>query len=201
MADRLTVLLVLGYLAGLGLLVLLLQHDPSAMPAPTPAPTQPIEPVELPPIAVQSIAIYDAVIERPLFNKERRPAAEAQGSTQTVDDRPLEELDGFRLAAVLKGLGSITALVEDQSGATRTLRPGERLGKWKLEEILDDRVTLSADGRRETLHVYRFEPVQNRNQQTARTTRKTPRRIRPRPERAPTDEDEDQVPQRSSNTP
>ena len=177
MAKRSTLLLAAGYLSGLGLLGYLLQQSPTAPTVDTEAMSDPVPPLELPASPISNIAAYEAMVERPLFTPTRRPTA-VNATPVPVDDEdvdPVEEIDGFRLAAVLKGLGSMTALIEDDVGATRTIHLGEQLGKWELTEILDDRVVLSADGRRQTLRVHQFEKA------PPRLTRRAPPRRRLRP--------------------
>ena len=160
MADRTSLLVIVAYLAGLGMLVYELQKSPSAPPPPPKQAVEALPPLELPPIAINSIAIYDAIIERPLFNADRRPDPVDATPTEVVNAaEPVDEVDGYRLAAVIKGFGNSTALIEDSSGNTQTLHPGEKLGKWELQEIQDDRVVLLSGTRQETLLVYRFDPV------------------------------------------
>jgi hypothetical protein len=160
MADRTNLFMIVAYLAGLGALAYAWQNTPSPPPPPSEQAIEALPPLELPPVAINSIAVYDAITERPLFNAERRPNEVGASSTELANvAEPVDEIDGYRLAAVLKGYGSSTALIEDQSGNTRTLHPGEKLGKWELQEIQDDRVVLLSDARKETLLVHRFDPV------------------------------------------
>lgn len=165
MADRATLILLAGYLAGAGLLAYELQPTPPLAP---PSPEQTVHappPVELPPIAINNVAIYDAIIERPLFSPDRRQ--EDESDTPVASPAPqrvaaAEGIDGFRLAAVMKEPGSVTVLIENPSGETLALHQGDKLGSWQIEEILDDRVVIVSDTRRETLMVYRFDPVVER---------------------------------------
>ena len=69
----------------------------------------------------------------------------------------------------------MTALIEDRSGRTRILHLGDELGEWRLEQILDDRVVMASDGKRETLLVHRFDPIVT-EQGTIRARRPTPAR-------------------------
>jgi hypothetical protein len=161
MASRANLALVVAYLAVLGLGVYELRRAPalSTPPAPPAQPALALPPLEIPPDAVRSIAAYDAIIERPLFSPDRRPSPPAAESVQTGNSLPKAgsvEIDGFRLSAVLRNADQTTALIEDRSGKTLTLHAGERLGDWRLDQILDDRAVLIAAGRRETLMVYDF---------------------------------------------
>jgi len=200
MVDRALAVMVVGYLVGLGMLFNELRHSPT-VPATTEAPsTESLPPLELPPNEIKSVAVYDGITERPLFNPERRP--QSSDTLQRLPESrtlPVDQIDGYRLAAVLRGLGSATALIEDPSGDTRTLHSGERMGKWKLQEILDDRVVLQSGDRRETLLVHRFDPVvvkkavpgrsrsgpRTENRRPAQTLKRPPARAPARPPQQP----------------
>ena len=195
MASRTSLALVFAYLAVLGLGAYELRRAPalSLPPAPPEQPAQALPPLEIPPDVVNSIAAYDEIIERPLFNADRRPKPAGSEVAATGSDLPKEErveIDGFRLSAVLRIAERTTVLIEDRKGQTLTLHAGEPLGNWRLDEILDDRVVLIADGRRETLMVYDFSkpvvaaaPKQRANKRPTRPPKKRPappaRRVRP----------------------
>lgn len=186
MASPGRLLLLVGYAGAIGLAVYELRHAPSlgVPPEPPRQVAQALPPLEVPPAPINSIAAYDAIIERPLFAPDRRAQTADEGAAPPGTDQPEEgavEIDGFRLSAVLRDGSSTTVLVEDRTGQTRTLYAGDHLGNWQLDEILDDRVVLVADGRRETLLVYDFSaPVA-----AAAPVRRTYTRI-PRPPRART---------------
>lgn len=176
--------MIAGYVGGLALLAYELQHTPSLPPPPSGKPTEALPPLEVPPTAIKSIAIYDAILERPLFTRERRPEEPNAPKAEVASAaEPVENIDGFRLTAVLKGLGHTTALIQDQTGKTRLLHAGGRLGKWELKEIQDDRVVLHSDAREETLLVHRFDPVTMQKKAVRRPpgTRRIPRRRLPPP--------------------
>lgn len=165
MASPANLVLLVGYLAALGLGAYELRHAParSLPPALPEQPAQALPPLEIPPDVINSIAAYDEIIERPLFSADRRPrlpTAEAAETDSSLSKEERVEIDGFRLSAVLRDADRTTVLIEDRKGQTLTLHAGEPLGNWRLDEILDDRVVLMADGRRETLMVYDFsKPV------------------------------------------
>jgi general secretion pathway protein N len=182
-ADRTWLLLLAGYLAVLGLGAYEFRHAPSLSEPPAPpelaAPALP--PLEVPPGPIRSLAAYDAIVERPLFSPDRRPETEqpAEQQTESADpEEPATEVDGFRLTAVLRDGDNTTVLIEDRGGKTLTLHQGDRLGGWQLGEILDDRVELVADGRRETLMVYDFAAPAQAPASDNRA-RRAYRRIRP----------------------
>ena len=193
MASPANLVLIVGYVAALGVGVYELRgaNALSLPPAPPKQPAQALPPLEIPPDVVRSIAAYDTIIERPLFNPERRPKPPAAESAETENLPEAErvEIDGFRLTAVLRNADQTTVLIEDRSGKTLALHAGEPLGNWRLDEILDDRVVLAADGRRETLMVYDFSqpppvaaPVQRAKRRVKRQPVKKPapaKRVRP----------------------
>ena len=68
-----------------------------------------------------------------------------------------------------------------RSGKTLTLHEGERLGSWRLDQILDDRAVLIADGRRETLMVYDFSKPAAAAMRARAANRRPPRQTRQQP--------------------
>ena len=182
MAERMHLLLIAGYAGALALGAYELQRTPE-LPGQAPGESSiTLPPLELPPEDILQIAQFDAIVERPLFSRERQPETtpvEAATSPQTrvkVDD-----ITGLRLTAVLRDADRLTALLEDRSGVTKILHPGDQLGGWQLKEIQDDRVVMESDGRQETLLVHRFDPVRVK-QGTIRPRTATPsRRIIKRP--------------------
>lgn len=160
MIDRATLLMAVGFVAGTALLAYELQREPALPPPPDSRSGEAIAPPELPPNEIRSLAAYDAISERPLFTPERRPAADDGGqAAQTAQADTIEDIDGFRLTAVLQGFGSKTALVEDAAGKTRIIHQGEKLGNWEVQEILADHIVVLLDAQRKTLLVHRFDPV------------------------------------------
>lgn len=160
MVDRATLLMGIGFIAGAALLAFELQREPGLPPPPDSRSGEPVALPELPPSEIRSLAAYEAIGERPLFTADRRPDPEnpnQAGPSGEADTT--ENIDGFRLAAVLEGLGSKTALVEDAAGKTRAVHQGEKLGNWEVQEILADRIVVLSDAQRKTLLVHRFDPV------------------------------------------
>jgi len=189
-----TLVLIVAYAAAIGFGVYEFRQAPSlaAPPAPPEQAAQALSPLELPPEVIRSLAAYDAIIERPLFSPDRRPeAAEATAASSGPGEAEevTVEIDGFRLTAVLRDGDSTTVLIEDRDGQTRTLHAGDRFGNWQLGEILDDRVTLVANGRRETLMVYDFRP-KAKTRPVRQSYRRIPQLPRPRPVR-----EEDETPE------
>lgn len=145
---------------------------------------EPMPPLEVPPQVISSLAAYEAIVERPLFNSNRRPPA----PDQVADDnatRPVAgvtDATGWRLTAVLREAERHTVLIEDQTGRTLALRKGDSLGDWKIEEIADDRVIIVTGSQRKTLSLHQFEPLAKKR---PRTRRPTSRRITRRPVQQP----------------
>lgn len=205
MASPMSLLLIVGYVAAIGLGAYELKRAPSLAlpPAPPEQAAQALPPLELPPEVIRSLAAYDAIIERPLFSSDRRPEAEEAAAAQSASGPAEEgavEIDGFRLTAVLRDGSSTTVLIEDKTGKTRALHAGDRLGSWQLGEILDDRVALVADGRRETLMVYDFSP-KTKARPVRRDYRRIPQLPRPRPVREQDDAAEPPGPPDQPETP
>jgi hypothetical protein len=151
-------LLAAGYLAGLAALGVELRREPT-MPKPVPGQQiVPIADIEMVPPAVSSVAVYDEIIERPLFTPQRRP----QSAMQTVSaprGNTIDQIDGYRLTAIIRGYGKTTLLVEDPSGVTQTLHEGDKIGEWQLKDIRDESATIVLDTQQKTLIVHQFGPA------------------------------------------
>jgi len=177
-----TILLVAGYISALALGAYELQRDPFVPPPPPKQVVEPLPPLQMPVDDIESLAAYDAIIERPLFRRDRQPVSDTPAPSRTQTRAKTDEIAGMRLAAVLKGPDSLTVLLEDGSGKTKILHQGEQLGRWRIDEIRDDSIVVVSDGRKETLEVHRFDPVS-----TKRTSRRRPpqtnRKITRRPSR------------------
>jgi hypothetical protein len=190
MADRGMLFLIVGYIGAVGLGAYEMQRTPATVPESSGQTVRNQPPLDLPTTAIRNIAAYDAIIERPLFAKDRRPQAEADGVEIEQKPRggdPSTGVEGLRLTAVLNDRGSMTALLEDRSGKTRALQLGEQLGDWRVQEILDESVVIVSDKGQETLVVHQFDPVApNRNLRRAPVS--TGRRITRRPTQPTTEE-------------
>jgi hypothetical protein len=97
---------------------------------------------------------YRAIVERPLFRPDRRPA----GGGEDIEQSPVAIPDGaglrLRFVGTVVAEGRATALVEldGEAGLVRLL-PGDRLGDWRVVEVGRDTLLLSDghDRRRFTL--------------------------------------------------
>lgn len=169
MADRMSILLIGGYIGALALGAYELQRVPSVPGSIPGKAVEPLPPLEVPPDVIKNIAVFDAIIERPLFSRERLPEVATQSPGPPKRLAQSDEIEGMRLTAVLKGPDSLTVLLEERSGQTRVLHQGDQLGKWRIEEIMDDRIIMVSEERTETLLVHQFDPVIMK-----RTTRRRP---------------------------
>ena len=96
---------------------------------------------------------YSAIIERPLFRPDRKPEPAAdEGSTTAADTEPAAELSSLDLSAVLITPELASAWVRDPSQPKlRRLRVGDDFQGWSVLDILEDRVLLERQGRRDAL--------------------------------------------------
>jgi hypothetical protein len=159
MADRMTLLLIGGYIGALALGAHELQRVPSIPGGVSGQAAERLPPLEIRPDTIKSIEAFDAIIERPLFNRDRQPPAIAQGSDEPQPPARSQKTERMRLTAVLKETNSLTALVEDQSGETIILHEGDKFGDWRVAEILDDRIVIESEGKKQTLEVHQFDLV------------------------------------------
>ena len=175
-----------GYISALALGAYELQRDPFVPPPPPKQVVEPLPPLQMPVDDIESLAAYDAIVERPLFRQDRQPRSDTPAPSRTQNRTQTDEIAGMRLAAVLKGPDSLTVLLEDQSGKTKILHRGDQLGRWRIEEILDDSIVVVSDGRKETLEVHKFDPVNTKRiprRRSSTTNRKITRRRRRWPPR------------------
>ncbi len=195
MADRTRLLVLAGCAAAILAGVYEWQRVPDDPAEEALRRIEPLPPLEVPPQAISSLAAYEAIVERPLFNPQRRPAA----PDQVADDseaRPagaITDATGWRLTAVLREAERRTVLIEDRAGRTLALRKGDRLGDWKLEEIADDSVVIVSASQRKTLALHQFEPIAKKRPRRPGTRRITRRPVQQPPQvrRAADEADDD----------
>ena len=86
------------------------------------------------------------VIERPLFNKDRRPPPEEAETVQeaVVTGRPQVQLSG-----IVATQGTYKAHIRPPKGETLIVAVGDDYEGWQVAEIMADRIILLRDGRRE----------------------------------------------------
>ncbi|MCB1724736.1 MAG: hypothetical protein KDJ39_13680 [Gammaproteobacteria bacterium] len=154
--------LALAYAGGIAWLGYELQRPEPTVDTTEIADAEPSHPIEVGTPLASSAAIdgYDAIVERPLFNQERRPKAEDVEQSPAIDTlptlNPADDVGGLRVSAILKDADTLTALIELGGGETRAVHQGEKIGIWDVIEILDDAVVLGIRGERKTLQVYEF---------------------------------------------
>ncbi len=162
MADRKPLVLGVLYLGAVAWMAFEWQR-------PVPLPEQPEgnAPVNLPqPSAPTSqigdIDAFTEFVERPLFVSGRKPPSE--GADAATEDPNASraaaepgELADARLSAIIVDGDRLIALVERRNGSIDRLSVGGKLDDWAVEQINDDNVVLAANGRSQTLQVYRFD--------------------------------------------
>ena len=182
MADRTRLLVLAGCAAAIVVGVLewhRAPEDPGGEPL---RDAEPLAPLEVTPPAISSLAAYDAIVERPLFNPERRPPPPEQAADESAATPvgSVSDATGWRLTAVLREAERRTVLIEDQTGRTLALKAGDSLGDWKIEEIADDRVIIASGCQGDTLLLHQNEPLAKKGGPATRN-----RRITRRPVQAP----------------
>jgi hypothetical protein len=186
-----TLLLIVGYVAGVGLIGLELTRSESIDERPVTPADIAIPDLTPPPLPIQSLDDYDPIIERPLFQADRTPFSAAQGldapTPDLVTSSSAPRLDGLRLAAVFRGADRRTALVELPDGESLTVREGDRIEGWQVIEIRDEQLVLGNRGRQQTLEVHDLSylgepPIRQR---PAPRTRALTERSRPANRRRP----------------
>jgi len=96
--------------------------------------------------AMQPIARFSAITERPLFSPDRRPAEETEDETGPLSD--------LRLAGIVISPASREALiVHGAPPAIVHLKEGEAVDGWTVRQIDPGRVVLSSGGERHELRL------------------------------------------------
>jgi hypothetical protein len=121
----------------------------------------PLDEIVIPDLAVEAplLAEFDTTLERPLFRPDRRPSEDPEAETgDETAPTPAEVVTSLRLSAIIVDAEGRSALLE-QPGMTPAQRvhEGETFGGWRLEEVRDDAVVLSAGGRRTDLVLRTYE--------------------------------------------
>lgn len=155
--------LILGYLlaGGWGLYEYIQGPRLPALDRNTAAKARPEPPIS---VKVPSVTVgsYNEILERPLFYAGRQQPAEpvAVGAvgTQQTDSAPVSatELADMRLTAVFLGGEEPLAMFENRSGSVETLKAGEELAGWRVEQIDEAKVVLSYRGRSKTFDLYQY---------------------------------------------
>jgi len=95
---------------------------------------------------------YAQVIERPLFQPDRRPPKDGAEPETAEKESEARELDVFDLNAVIMTPAASTAWVLDgPNHSLLKVRPGEDLAGWVVREIRADRLLLERQGESDTL--------------------------------------------------
>lgn len=102
------------------------------LPSPAVLPVGPILPLALPPLSD-----YAELVERPLFNPNRRPL---QAVAAVLVETP--PLDTYSLVGVINDTQGRRALLRDSQAQLWIVRAGENLQGWTVESVLPDQVTL-----------------------------------------------------------
>ncbi len=136
-----------------------LTRSPAAPEPPAPPADAPL--AELPGLELQAPALASlrATLERPLFNEDRRPIPPADaagpGADRPDSGRPLP----MRLSGVIVGADGRRTVLVAVSGEEQPQRvgAGDKVAGWRVEEIGDDAVVLSAAGQRSVVPLWAFK--------------------------------------------
>lgn len=192
MADRARLAVLLGCVAAIVVGAVEWRRDTVDPKQEPPREAKPLAPFEIPPQSINSLAAYEAIVERPLFTPGRRPpVANAPDEHDAADAmNPIADPSGLRLSAILCHADRQTVLIEDQTGETQILHRGDRIGNWRIEEIADDQIVIVAGAQRQSLMLHQFEPLpaQRRTTPVNRRTFRRPTEL-PVARRAPDDDE------------
>jgi type II secretory pathway component PulC len=127
---------------------------PCAVAAQSPPADTPVRSFALPPLEE-----LRATRERPLFSPRRRPDAEAAEETETSPVEESPESLPFELTGVVMGADVAIAILRNRdTQETVSLRQGEALDAWSLEEIAARHVVLRQEDRQVRLELFLPQP-------------------------------------------
>ena len=106
----------------------------------------------------RDLAMLRVTLERPLFDDDRRPNPPADGTAAAPEPAAPSRLPPVRLTAVIVTPGGgRMVLLQPEGEETQRAHQGDQIAGWRVEEISDEAVVLSAGGERSTLPLRVFE--------------------------------------------
>lgn len=119
-----------------------------------PAAAQPVA-TPLNPLSALSVENLPAFAQRPPFAPGRRPPQAEEPEFFAAHEPLPAALPQVDLIGVVAAAGRSFALIsETDTGAMRSVGPGDRLGAWTVARIAADRVVLREGKRTETLQLF-----------------------------------------------
>lgn len=113
-------------------------------------------------ITSRPLAEYDEIVRRPLFNETRAPmGGSADGDTGIASVRAAAGDDELVLTGIVISADKLIALIWDtRAGKVHRVEQGQSVGRWHLEAVNKDSVTLRHDEtQRELLLHEKDKPV------------------------------------------
>ena len=89
--------------------------------------------------------VYNAILERPIFNPSRRPMRQLISNVSNQDS--MEAILGYKYRGVIKD-GSTIVLLLEHHGKIKQLSPGQVIEGWKLLQIKGNAIIFSSGKRR-----------------------------------------------------
>jgi len=117
-------------------------------------------------IALAPVQQFDEIVERTLFDASRRAAPEESDEPAA----PAELRDLILTGVVITPEAKLALFRDKTPSQVIRLGPGDAFGKWLLEEVRDDGVTLRRGQARRELRLYEVEdPARLKNASQAQT--------------------------------
>jgi general secretion pathway protein N len=112
--------------------------------------------------ALQPFTEYAAVVERPLFNPDRRPTPRArEGAAEPAPVAPPVELDVVLTSVVMAGDRRIAVVAQRDGGNSQSVRIGEALvgeqSSWRLLELAPRHAVFEGPGGRSRVDLRVFD--------------------------------------------
>ena len=81
-----------------------------------------------------AVAVYPAVLERPLMSPARRPPAPASAAVAAPGAPPPTAIEQVRMQGIVAG-PTLTGVFLEEDGRARFVRRGEKVGDWTLDSV------------------------------------------------------------------
>ena len=151
--------------------------------------------IELQSHAIPLVSDYAHTVDRPLFMETRRPVPPPSAGPPPKREPPAPVT--FKLMGVINSPKGPVALIVDNKGKYKRLRPQEATEGWEVSEIRPDRLVVEQSGMKEDVDLVKKRPKTSQAGSENQPPNPDPARSAPTPQgQAPA-----QTPQSSTPTP
>jgi hypothetical protein len=118
------------------------------------------EPPTLKLAVMPPVDAYGAIVQRPIFNADRIPDPATSVATSMPAPQAAEgDLSEFRLVGIVADGVTARALLARGSAPAVKVRPGDKLGEWRIDTIDSTGVAASSNGRKTKIVILKAQPA------------------------------------------